>query len=414
MTLMFGRRTRNVLVKLVRALHTGTECLVLRLEAGDRLTGATAGGAGVAQDPPPPQSPKRAAKGPPAHWLAVVSRHAPQLLRPLSGRRDSMAGLREHNKPNTAADPVMPSTPAVQTAPPAAGKKAAATVTHDSFSAPDHHVRRRRLLPESGRQVSNRNKVSRTPEEAQPPNPAPPERPTSVDETAVPPPQPAPREAPVVHAAPRLPRYPSGAAAPFAKTRTARPVQRNLPQQHAKVHDSVYGPAETARGLHRPEQQTVAVPAQKRQTPIPPARRPDTAQVVEKIVLPVREVTQVAAQAQSATRRSDSAASAQLPAPAPAALVTPSHLRLPGEDAAVARPMQSEPEWPSLPGEEAVKFRSAGTGAERWPALPDSIWDDPQVRLSGTETLWAASEEQRNRLRSRRRELEQRGELWSV
>jgi hypothetical protein len=99
---------------------------------------------------------------------------------------------------------------------------------------------------------------------------------------------------------------------------------------------------------------------------------------------------------------------------APAALATSPvvqlSLRSAGE--AVSRPMPNEPEWPRLPDETDGDLQSTRTGAERWPSLPEYAWD-PRARLSPSDALRAASEERRNTLRLRRRDLEQRGELWS-
>ncbi|MEA2079913.1 MAG: hypothetical protein U9P00_08665, partial [Pseudomonadota bacterium] len=101
---MFGRRTRNLFVKLVRALHAGAERLVAWLEAGEQLTEAATGEAGVAQDSAPAQFANQGAEGPPAHWLEVVRSHAPQLLRPVSGQCDTVLGLRERGERGAAPD----------------------------------------------------------------------------------------------------------------------------------------------------------------------------------------------------------------------------------------------------------------------------------------------------------------------
>lgn len=175
---------------------------------------------------------------------------------------------------------------------------------------------------------------------------------------------------------------------------------------------------ETLHGFKRSKERTRPLGGaarQARQTQVKPGKRLEGSQAVKRVVASVREALQVAAQALPRAARSGTSTSRPSLRSAPAALggapvVPPS----PGStDEAVGYPLQAEPEWPRLPDETGGQPQPARSGVDRWPSLPESVWD-PRARLSPSEALRVASEERRNTLRLRRRDLEQRGELWNA
>ena len=454
---MLGRRTRNLLVKLLRVLHAGAERLAARLEASDQLTEAAAGKAEVAQDPAPVQLPNQGVGGPPAHWLDVVRHHAPQLLRPVSGQGDTVTGLRERGEQGATPDPTTALTPGRQPAPPAAGQKTTPPAWH-TLPKLRHRARQTSVPPDSGTQANRQKQRSVTPEGALPQIRARRDRHASTDITSVRVSRhAAPRKEPDVCSTPRPRRQPSGESAQLVqrhllRSRPAAPrkepdvcstlrpgrqpsgesaqlVQRHLlrpaggevpkPPPRSKVYDSSVGPAEIPAGFSRSKKRQPgslrAAPGQKRHKHTKSSEQPDGAQAVKQMVAPVREAMQVAAQASPQAERCSRSASRQLLGSAPATLGTPTVVPLPlrstGE--AVARPVQAEPEWPRLPDETDGDLQGTHTGTDRWPSLPEYAWD-PGARLSPSDALRTASEERRNTLRLQRGDLEQRGELWNV
>jgi len=416
---MLGRHTRNLFVKLVRALHAGTERLVLRLEAGERRTEAEAGEGDVAQDPARSQFVNRVDESPPAHWLEVVRRHAPQLLNPVSGRHNIVTALRKRSERGVAPDSGALSTLGRQPAPPAAGQKTTAAARHEPLPGPRRSVRRTSVSPELETKAANPEKCSVTLEGAQPQIRARHARHLSVDETSVQASRAVPRKEPVVHPVSRALRQPLDAgAAQLPQRPSSRPGETQVlqPPLRSKVYDSCAGPTETLRGFNRSEHQEGSLDTasgQERQIQTQSNKRPDGAQAVKQRVVPARQAMQAAAQATPRAERSSTPTCSNLLRSLPALGTPPAVQRPPrstGET--VARPIQAEPEWPRLPDERDGDLQSTRT-ADRWPSLPEYAWD-PGARLSPSEALRVASEERRNRLRLRRRDLEQRGELWSV
>ena len=418
---MLGRRTRNLLVKLLRVLHAGAERLAARLEASDQLTEAAAGKAEVAQDPAPVQLPNQGVGGPPAHWLDVVRHHAPQLLRPVSGQGDTVTGLRERGEQGATPDPTTALTPGRQPAPPAAGQKTTPPAWH-TLPKLRHRARQTSVPPDSGTQANRQKQRSVTPEGALPQIRARRDRHASTDITSVRVSRhAAPRKEPDVCSTPRPRRQPSGESAQLVQRHLLRPAGGEVPKPppRSKVYDSSVGPAEIPAGFSRSKKRQPgslrAAPGQKRHKHTKSSEQPDGAQAVKQMVAPVREAMQVAAQASPQAERCSRSASRQLLGSAPATLGTPPVVPLPlrstGE--AVARPVQAEPEWPRLPDETDGDLQGTHTGTDRWPSLPEYAWD-PGARLSPSDALRTASEERRNTLRLQRGDLEQRGELWNV
>ena len=453
---MLRRLTRNLFVRLVRALHAGMHRLVLRLETGDT------------QDSARTQLVNQGAVGPPAHWLEVVRRHAPQLLRPPPKRREPLTGFRECSELNTAApDPGTPLTPRRL---PAAGQKTVAAGRHDTVPDPGRRRVQQRSVPaEAETQAGTRSKRSATSEGKRTLNRAPRDRHSSADGTAVQASGPAERKEPVVGPPPRSGRQPSGESPQLLQRRLLRPAGGEVlkPLPRSKAHDSSLGPADIRKGFSWSRGQSGSLcsePGRRTDRKTQSTKRPQGAQAVQQIVAPpVREAIQVAAQA---LPRAGLSITAELLRSTPTDVRTPPvvELGLPGTGEAADRPLYAEPErpriadetdvdvqstrtgaepWPSLPetawdprarlspGEAAdrplypepewprladetdVDVQSARTGAESWPSLPETSWD-PGARLSPGEALQTASEERRNSLRLRRRDLEQRGELWNV
>lgn len=414
---MLGRRTRNLLVKLVRALHTGAERLVLRLEAGERETGAVAGEAGVAQGAARAQFVNRGVEGPPAHWLAVVGRYAPQLLSQVSGQCKILTGLSKPGEQSMTADPGPSPTPGRKPAPPAAGEKHTMSARHDIPSRAGSRVQQRSVCSESGIQTSTRNKRSTESERARPLIPAPRHRHSTVAETAIRASRPAPRKAPVDVPTPRPPRQPSGKSVQLVQRHLLRPFGGDLPPSpHSKLHDSSNRPADNMPVFSHPKRQLESLHyaiGQERDTQTQPSEQLEGARKVEHLQAPVCATRQVSAQVSSQTQRSGRSTSGALMQSSPATLGMPSVEPAPASGEAVAPPRQAESAWPSLPDEMDEDLLAGQAGTERWPTLPELSWD-PGTRLSPGEALLAASEERRNRLRLQRRDLEQRGELWSA
>lgn len=417
---MLGRRTRNLLVKLLRVLHAGAERLAARLEASDQLTETTAGEAGVAQDPAPVQLPNQGVGRPPAHWLEVVRHHAPQLLDPGYGQRDPAP--RAPGARGAAPDFRRSSTLDSQSAAPATGQKTAAPASHDEhLPGPGCRVRQTSLSPELETQASKTNKRSLTHEGTRPLNRAPRGRRSSAGQTAVNTSRPArPLKETVVYPTPRpSPRQPSGESGQLLQRHLLRPAaggEMPKPPPRSKVYDSSIGATETLPGCKRSEQQAeCSVPVQGRHTQTQLTKRPDGANAVRQIVTPVREAMQeVAAKSSPRAARSSTPSPRDLPSSVPTLETTPVAQPPPRSTSeTVSPPMQAEPEWPRLLDETDGYIQSTRTESDRWPSLPECAWD-PGTRLTPREALRAASEEQRNTLRRRRRNLEQRGELWNV
>ena len=420
---MLGRRTRNLLVTLVRALNAGVGRLVARLEAGDRLTEAAAGEGRVAQDSARAQFVNQGVQGPPAHWVEVVRRHAPHLLRPVSGQRDAVPGLRaalgERGERPAAPEPRKSSTLGRQPAPPAAGQKTAAAAKPETLPGPRRLARQTSVAPELGSKATSRNKHSVTPEGARPQVRGRRDRHRSPRETSAHASRPAPRKAPEVCPTPRPPRQPLGASAPLAHRFSLKPGETRVlqPPPCSKARDISRGPSETLRGFRRAEGEAGSLdsePGRGRDTQPQPTKPPEGAQGAKRMIAPLREAMPVAPQATPRAERSGTSTSREEVRSAPSLGTTPAvqlPLRSTGE--AVSSPLQAEPQWPRLPDEMDWDPQSTGTGADRWPSLPEYAWD-PQARLSPSEALWAATEEGRTALRLRRRDLEQRGDLWSA
>ncbi len=363
--------------------------------------------------------------GPPAHWVELVRRHAPQFLQPLSGQRVPGSGLdatlSEDNEQTVASDSGGPLRDE-QTAPPDSGQKPLRAAKREPVSASERRVRRTRVPPAPDIRSPSKKERSVTAERAQPHGaPARCYRDSSTDRPPVQASRPAPRQEPAIGPAARPPRRPEGKRAPLSRRGSVGPKEGadvRQPPSGSDAHDMPCRPAQVRSRVSRSTGQRRgsidAVPEQGRVAPAPMADAPSGAHGVKQGVTPVPDVIKAATHISPQAESSGAPAAGELlGTPSSSATKPIARRALPATGDAESRFLQAEPEWPRLPDEREEDRESQRIGADRWPSLPECAWD-PGARLSPSEALLAASEDRRTRLRRQRRDLEQRGELWSA
>jgi hypothetical protein len=428
-----GRLSKQLLVGLVRALYTGAGRLLVRLENGGRAAEAAAAGESVTPAMRQTQAAGRRV-APPAHWVEVVSRHAPQLLRKPPGQpaseRAASRGCDERGETVAASPSTLWNR---QTEPPLAGGENAVAVRRESRSfasprecrdsAPAATEKRSGggapTLEAAGR---GRQSFSTVDEECE-----------SAKETAGEISRGASKRGVSERAA-------TGSTAPRPPHRTAyaSPVEESSrlqghPQSNEKQSVEKQGPDNRCNRAPRDLAQNFRADepcngrggqGQRGTEPLhcecrqgasggAPGKETSTDSPPPGLVEAAGRSAGRAAAARLSPARGDAGTSPGVachPAPSGRGAVTAQPL--PDTGAAVSCDLRTLPEWPRLPG-ESCGYRSPGTAAaDRWPALPPSSWD-PEAQSSPGEVLQSACEARNAERRLRRLCLEQRGEPWS-
>jgi hypothetical protein len=353
---------------------------------------------------------------PPAHWVEVVRRHAPQLLHPLSEQRAPASGvhpsLTENEDPVAPSEADGPSGFAQTASPPDIARKPTLADRHETLSAPGRRVHQTLVPPVPGTPSPSVEERSATVERAQPDDgPARYCQYGGAERPSVRLSKPAPR--------PETPRQPTGRFAPLSRQDSIGSEERGEAQQAPTVssaHEIPRRPAQTGSKVREPVSQRRepidAVPEQRMDAAAPAADAISDAHDVKQTLTPMREVNQVAAQKSLWAGSSGTTAAGKLPSTLPSFAPQPiARHTLHATGDAQRRYLQVEPEWPRLPDEWKADPESRHSDEGRWPSLPDYA-RNAGTRMSPGDALLAASDDRRSRLRQQRRDLEQRGESW--
>jgi hypothetical protein len=444
-----GRRAKRVLVQLVRALHIRVGRLADRLDASSRLADESVAEPGIEDEAQRAPGAGRGAGGPPAHWVNLVRRHAPQLLRPAStgqplpattapptrARHLPATAIAVGNQPQGAADD---SRPAPQRALPE--RRTVAPVRQPDSTQGAGTEGRRVLEPVAAGDTTPLCEpvMHREPHRGVPPS-VPPvpglgvRRPLSASQTSAPrttltatatlqPNRPEPD-----HRTPKdRPRAQAGTAAlptgPMAlrdpndglEHLQRRPVphwpESALPSGARSV-PNIGAPAAPPDGLSRtPHRGAGSLMCTESQASLGHSGNAGTAQVPQPPAAraPLASAGPFLQPVEPSARSWTRACEAASPA---ANKVPPVQRTASFAGDADRRPTFSEPLWPRLADELDLAAEPGGKPSP-WPSLPDEAAG--QEGLSRSETLRATQQQERVMQRKRTLDIEQRGGFWNV
>ncbi len=449
--MLLGRRAKRVLLQLVRALHIRVGRLADQLDDRSQLTAESAAQPGIEDEAQRAPDTAQGTGGPPAHWVNLVRRHAPQLLRPPSTG---------HHLPTTIAPSKLVRHPPATAMP--AGNQTPKTADEGFRWKPqrepqEHHsgspVRQPVSMPDGGA-GSRRAAQPVAAGDASPPC-----APVVQGEPrrAVP-----PSVSPALDSGTRRPLSASQASAPCATHAAPTPLQPNRservnrarasrtrtraetaalttgtavfrdpkealePRQNRPVSPwlesalptggrsaAEHGARDEPHNGSNPVSGTVAPHADCAESHlavghsgdagIAPAPQPPVSRAPLASLAPLSPVAEHSGTPRTQTFDPDSQAANKEPGVSQTS---------PFAGDADSRPVFSVPLWPRLADEQDSAAKPGGAKPNPWPSLPDEA--ARQVSLARSEALRAVQQQERVMQRRRDLDLEQKGGLWNA